>query len=649
MSQYYTIELKFDAAEKPVFAENRGKGYIEFGVKNNYPDYLLSLFNESSKHGAIVKGKAKYIYGKGFETGSTTANTHGETWNQVFKKAALDDQIFSGYYLQIVYNTLGKIKDVFHIPFKKCRKSICGKKVLVKNDWSKSIFKDEIREYPIFDPAHTAPTQIFFYSQYSPDAEVYPVPEYFQALNYIESDIEISRHILGNAKQGFVGSTMVNFNNGDPVSEEAKGEIEKKMLQRFTGADGKRVVITFNKSKENAAEIVPLGQTMLTKEDFTNINNLVQQEIFAGHQITTPALFGIKTEGQLGGRTELRDGYEIFNNTYVNERQQDHEATFTRLSSYTSAPQQFKIIPVEPLGFEFSEAIIAGNMSRNEIREKMGLEPDVAEVSGAPQAEMGSLSSISGRQQQNLLRIVRLFNQGKLNKQQAAIQLQSFGMSDEQINMYLGLDDDPNTDDQQFSSHDEDARLLQEFAATGEARDGYEFIHTEPAKESLYFAADVDLTKLQANILDLISKDKRITPQVLASTLRTDIKVINRVITGLIENNLLQATVTTQGQDQIIERTLTEPVSKLPGERPTVTEVLLRYSYEGPKDDRNRPFCRKMLDLNKIYSRADIEAISERLGYSVWDRRGGWLTLPNGEHRPYCRHNWKANIVTRKK
>ena len=649
MSAYYSIELKFDTAQKPVFAENRGKGFIEFGNRNNYPEYLLELYNESPKHGAIVKGKAKYIYGKGFETGSAQVNTHGENWNQVFKKASLDDQIFSGYYLQVVYNKLGKVKDIFHIPFKKCRKSICGKKVLVKNDWSKTVHKDEIREYPIFDPLHPAPTQIFCYTQYSPDTDVYPVPEYFQALNYIESDIQISRHILGNAKQGFVGSTLINFNNGDPVSEEAKGEIEKKMLQRFTGADGKRVVITFNKSKENAAEIVPLGQTMLTKEDFTNINNLVQQEIFAGHQVTTPALFGIKTEGQLGGRTELRDGYEIFNNTFVNERQQEHEATFTRLSSYTSTPQNFVIIPVEPLGFEFSEAIIAANMSRNEIREKMGLEPDVAEVSGTPQGEMGSLSSISGRQQQNLLRIVRLFNQGKLNKQQAAIQLQSFGFNDEQINMYLGLDDDPATDDQQFSSQDEDTRLLQEFAVAGEPRSGYEFVHSEPATGSLYFAADVDLTKLEANILDLISKDKRITPQVLAKTLNTDLKVVSRVINGLVENNLLNATTITQGADQIIERTLTEPIRKLPGERPTVTEVILRYSYEGPQDDRNRPFCAKLLQLDRVYARADIEAISERLGYSVWDRRGGWLTLPNGEHRPFCRHTWKANIVIRKK
>ena len=52
------ITVKFAQAEQPKFEERRGKGYIEFGANNNYPDYLLNLYNESPKHGAIIKGKA---------------------------------------------------------------------------------------------------------------------------------------------------------------------------------------------------------------------------------------------------------------------------------------------------------------------------------------------------------------------------------------------------------------------------------------------------------------------------------------------------------------------------------------------------------------------------------------------------------------
>jgi len=140
-------------------------------------------------------------------------------------------------------------------------------------------------------------------------------------LNFIESDIEVSRHILGNANQGFVGSTLINLNNGDPVNEEHKGEVERGLLKKFTGDEGKRLVIMFNKSKDNAAEIVNLGNTMLTKEDFTNINNLITNEIMICHQVVSPTLFGVKVDVQLGSRNEIREAYEVFNNVYVQERQ----------------------------------------------------------------------------------------------------------------------------------------------------------------------------------------------------------------------------------------------------------------------------------------------------------------------------------------
>ena len=56
-----------------------------------------------------------------------------------------------------------------------------------------------------------------------------------------------------------------------------------------------------------------------------------------------------------------------------------------------------------------------------------------------------------------------------------------------------------------------------------------------------------------------------------------------------------------------------------------------------------------LLDANKMYSRSEIESISARLGYSVWDRKGGWYTVPGTDtHEASCRHQWVSNIVTRK-
>jgi hypothetical protein len=81
-------------------------------------------------------------------------------------------------------------------------------------------------------------------------------------------------------------------------------------------------------------------------------------------------------------------------------------------------------------------------------------------------------------------------------------------------------------------------------------------------------------------------------------------------------------------------------------------EVLIRYSYEWkdefgisdidktstPLIETSRPFCKYLLTADKMYTRSDIERMSARLGYSVWDRCGG----------DDCRHRWVSNIVTRR-
>jgi hypothetical protein len=656
-NKYQLINIQFDQAQQPRFEEKKGKNYVEFGAKNNYPNYLIELYGESPKHGAIVKGKVNYIFGKGFEGVEQKANSQGETWNQIMKRSILDDELQGGYYLQIIYNALGKIKDVFHIEFQKVRASKDLKTFYVKNDWTASDFKEKAREYPAFNPNDPSGPQIFFVKQYNPKSDVYPLPSYFQGLNYIESDIQVSRHILGNAKHNFVATKLINFNNGLPQEEEQQ-EVETDLKRKFANHDGDRVVIAFNPSRENAVDIVNLGETSLTKEDFTNVNNLIMQEIFSCHQVTSPMLFGIKTEGQLGGRSEIRDAYQIFQNTYVNERQQEHEQTFTKLMNLAGIEGEFKIVPVEPLSFEFSEAVMSANMTRDEIREKLGLQSsvvtDASGVTTQPVQANATLTNLSGRQHQNVMRIVRQFGSGKINKAQASLMLKNgFGFTDADVDTFLGIDDDPSTE-QAFASMQDDL-LVNEFAACGDNVEDFEVVETHDAKGYEQFA-DEEINVLKANVLDLISKDKRVTPEVMAKVLNKSVEQIDNAIEALkLEGYLTQTgiaiSILNPNYTPVI-RQLTEPLSKIPGgDKTTKTEVLLRYTYSGPEDSKNRPFCARMLQLakTKLWSRADIENISERLGYSVWDRRGGWFTEPNGNHRPYCRHRWQVKIVTRKK
>jgi hypothetical protein len=669
-NNYRHIVLTFDQAQQPKFEEKKGKGWVEYGKDNDYPKYLLSLYNESAKHGAIVKSKSNYIYGKGFEVPGS-ANSKGESWNNIAKRCIKDDELYRGYFLQVIWNRAKKISEVYHIEFAKVRVSKDLTTFFVKNDWSD--FKEKPRVYSAFDLNNPVGSQIYYYKEYNPSSECYPMPSYFQGLNYIECDIKVSRHLLGMANQSFTGTTLVNLNNGDPISEEHKGEVERSLLKKFTGDEGKRVVIMFNKSRDNAAEILPLGTSTLTKEDFTNVNNLIQQEIFASHQIVSPSLMGIKTEGQLGGRNEIREAYEIFMNTYVAERQDEISEIITKFRNLKGESGEFKLIPLEPLKFEFSENIMAANLTQDEIRELMGKEPlqqgqitsdgksaqPVMQNQPVKQEANDAIKNLTGRQYQNVMRIVRQFANNKLTKGQASLMLKNgFNFTDDDVNTFLGIDDSPLTDFeiQHFSSDEED-RIINEFSLCGD--DSEHFTINE--RVALRFA---DITEDEAKVVKLLTDNKNLTSEAISNELSISIDDTNTILKKLIDKEIISTKIVKVGNDTIIETKVLKPLSEL-GYK-SGTQVFIRYTYEWrdivPASERDttahpsRKFCKAMTAMSankdgkngKMWSMTDIQNISMRLGYDVLARVGGWWNDPRNPIPYQCRHEWFANTVIKK-
>ena len=193
------------------------------------------------------------------------------------------------------------------------------------------------------------------------------------------------------------------------------------------------------------------------------------------------------------------------------------------------------------------------------------------------------------------------------------------------------------------------------FEHYGEIPKGYELFDSWETgiDDHKHFAfADVTST-LESDILNLIGKDKRITPEVVSQVLKVERATIARKMADMVAKGLIEQSIDAAGD--IVRKATVKPPSDI---KPTTTEVILRYSYEkraiakGPDIlPTTRPFCKKLVELNatgRMYSRSDIESITQRVGYSVFDRSGGFW-FHDGKADPQCRHYWKTNILTRKK
>lgn len=609
--------LTFAEARQPEYREKKGEGegYIEFGKKNDYPNYLVDLFNKSAKHNAIIKGKVNYITGNGFkikegvdpigEQFIAQAN-RVESLTEVLRKASIDIELFGGAYLQIIWSVTGEnLAEVYHVDYTKIRTNADNTQFWYSENWEDRKYKREV--FNGFNSQLRQGTQIMYLKEYRPNLNAYALPGYFGALNYVESDIEISKHVLGNAQTGFSASKLITLPNGEP-SDDEKRQIERKFTDRFTGSDGKKFILSFVNDASRKPVIEDLGASDITKEDFGNVDKMIQQNIFAGHQITAPDLFGISTPGQLGTRQQMRDSYEIFKNTYVNDKQIFLEQVFSLLAKLHGANSELQIIPVEPIGIEFSESIILQVAPKQWILEKLGID-----MTQYQEAEI-------------------IAEEKPVEVQQSKVQFSE----DEVIGLFseYGV---PKSDYVVFKSKE---------VFSSSVNEEEERFHCEFAEQAL--------SGLEANMLDLIQKDKRISPEVIAGSLGVDLLIINRVLEGLEKRGVIGSSVS-RG---ITERKLSKPLSQLNAPKPTTTSFVVRYSYQWrsdiPANERNsadhpsRVFCARLMQLDRLYSRAEIEALSARLGYSVFDRRGGWWTKPNGQHSPSCRHRWFSEFVTKK-
>ena len=606
--------LSFQEAKQPEYKEKKGEGggYIEFGYRNDYPNYLVELYNKSAKHNAIIKGKVNYITGNGFkpESPDPIAEQFIEQPNQyeslgeILRKVSTDIELFGGAYLEIIWSISGdNIAEIYHVDYTKIRTNDDNTQFWYSDNWHDRKYKREV--YNAFNTQLRTGKQILYLKEYRPDLKAYALPGYFGALNYIESDIEVSKHILGNAQTGFSASKLITLPNGEPTDEE-KRQVERKFTDRFTGSDGKKFILSFTNDASRKPIIEDLGASDITKEDFSNVDKIIQQNLYSGHQITAPDLFGIATPGQLGTRQQMRDSYEIFKNTYINDKQIFIEQIFNVLAKLRGATSEIKIAPVEPIGIEFSEQAILQVAPKEWILEKLGIDMTQYQTETTQVTEVAPTAMRSEFSEDD---VITLFSQfGESADEYVSLQKrQVFGLN----------------------PSDEEEAMNLEFAVN-------------------------ELTSMDASILDLIQKDKRITPEVIASTLKTDVSLIKRRLNSLESRGI----ITPKDIKGTIERTLPKPLSELNAPKAETKSVMIKYSYEWkpsvPSNQRDssahpsRYFCHRMMQLNRVYSRAEIETISARLGYSVFDRRGGWWTQPNGDHSPSCRHIWMSNVIIKK-
>lgn len=605
MEQGSSIKIIFGDERMPDFKEVNGKDWVLFGEDNKYPETLIQLYNKSAKHNALVSSKIDYIFGEGVEV-SWNPNPF-EQYNDFLKKIVTDLELFGGFYVECVWDKVGNnIAEMYHVPFQNVRVSANQKTFYVKDKWEK--WTNKAIEKDAYNPLKRQGSQIFSYRQYRAGQLTYALPDYMGALQYIMIDTEISNFHYNNIKTFFSTGKMITFTNGVPTQEEQR-LIEKSLANKHTGTE-KTIgfVLNFVDGKDNAPIIENLMPNEFDKQ-YLQLAETVTSEIFIGHKVISPALFGVATAGALGQRNELIDADMLFYKRYVKPRVNAIEYALNKLQRNV-------------IGAPIISITRANNFE--------------TETTDAAQKTLQALSTLSP------LVSNKIMNSMTTNEIRLLAALSPVDGGDS-----VAPDTIAPAQFAKVKSLDDELKIFEQF---GEPLSGYRIIRSR----RLRFSQDIEDDELtladfefaisadEKKVLGIVKNNPKLTVTEIANNLNATPDEVNNWLSSLEDEGIITISdtidITDKGLGSIDEKDL------------ITTEIFVKYKYTGPKDEKNRDFCAKMLDMERIYTRDDIDKMSDILGYSVWERRGGWYSRPGGiVITPYCRHYWSQIIVKRKR
>lgn len=341
---FASIAYDVDGARKSG-KESIAKEMVKFGEYNDFPDYLVNLYNNSSTHETCINAIVEAIKGDGLTAEPSfvldTANRMGESWNDTFSKVAKDYYLFGGFALEVIYNKARtKISEIYHVPFASVRAKEANHRgqceyYYIARDWDTrgkyEVDLTKALQMPAYNPhkKDEQASQLYYYKPYHPLQHYYPLPKYVGGLKVVELDTEVDNFHVSNIKNGLAPSlSITTYTN---ASDDDRRAIENQLRLQYQGSSQAGQMLYMDvPNRDMKPDIEPIQQNGADGY-YTTINDMVVQKILTAHRITSPLLIGIQQPGSLGNRNEMLDAYTLFLNMVIKPYQQDILSVFEEM------------------------------------------------------------------------------------------------------------------------------------------------------------------------------------------------------------------------------------------------------------------------------------------------------------------------------
>lgn len=327
--------------EGAAVTKNSSMGWIKFGSRNNWPNILLDLYNQSPTHHAAINFEVQCIVGGGVDYDAMKLDrtqifpNYQYSYDQLVRNLALDYCLYGAYAIEIIRNKGGKDFSFYHIPYEKIRCSPYDEDGVItsywiSNDWT-ALGQNppiELEAIEMRDESEIkmGKPYLYVFKNYDPTMSYYQSPSYIAGLKAIQSEVEYLNFDLRTTVNSFVPSGMLVLNEVE--TDTQRQAIIDNVTRMFQGSDNANsLMISFrNNVDETKPEFIPFTTNQGNVNLYDSANQRTVNRILCAHNIPSASLCGLPDVGNSGFASDsqkLETAYQLYQKLTGNYNRQN--------------------------------------------------------------------------------------------------------------------------------------------------------------------------------------------------------------------------------------------------------------------------------------------------------------------------------------
>jgi hypothetical protein len=354
-----TFVLNLAEYEAPKIIESKQKDWVTFGENNSYFQYIIDRYRNSTTNNAVINAITHLVYGRGLSAldASKKPNEYAQLMAMLSKndvrQIATDFYMFGQCAIQVHYNDKhDSIVKGFHIAVNLLAPQKCDKDGNINNYFYSDNWGNTREFIPKLIPAYGTSKEkieILYIRPYMVGMKYFAMPSYIGGIGYALLEEEIQNYLINDTQNGFSGTKVVNIIG--EFTEEQQRTRSNQIQQKLTGAQGKKVIVSFSGSKELQTEVtdIPLNEA---PQHYSYLSTECTEKILLAHKVVSGLIFGVaKSSGFSSNADELKTATVLFDNMVIRPIQDRLIEAFDTMLSFNKISLKLYFKTLQPLEF----------------------------------------------------------------------------------------------------------------------------------------------------------------------------------------------------------------------------------------------------------------------------------------------------------